>query len=129
MIDAVQTDIEKVLTVDYLQAHKEHIEEFLQGTTMISEYIQSLADVKDLEAKKKQAAIDEDFELALDCKKKITQTQETVKTLIENIRQSLLEKSQPKTGQDNLKTISQKDLLLKVLEVKPEVCQVLVKIL
>lgn len=72
MIEAVRNDIEKVLTVDYLENNKEHIEEFLQGTTMINDYVQGLAETKDLESKKKQAAIDEDFELALDCKKKIT---------------------------------------------------------
>lgn len=86
MIEAIQNDIEKVLAVDYLEENKDHIEEFLQGTTMVNDYIQGLAETKDLESKKKQAAIDEDFELALDCKKKITRTQQSTKTLIENIR-------------------------------------------
>ena len=96
---------------------------------MINDYIQGLAETKDLETKKKQAAIDEDFELALECKKKITQTQQSAKALIENIQQKLLEKSQPKTDDDNLSTISQKDLLLKLLDVKPDICDRLVKIL
>jgi len=51
---------------------KEYLNNIQQGSSsMVGEYLKLKDSLKDLETQKKQAAIEEDFETALMCKKQI----------------------------------------------------------